>query len=56
MADIFTKTLTFNDILTTTDTTLREKSAEIYLEQRNFVLILQPKRIFLCDKEKIYLG
>ena len=31
--------------------TLREKSAYIYLEQRKFVLILQPKRIFLCNKE-----
>ena len=30
----------------------REKSAKIYLKQKKIVLVLQPKRIFLCNKEK----
>ena len=31
--------------------TLREKSDSIYFEQRKFVLVSQPKRIFVCNKE-----
>ena len=44
--------LNLGSLLPTMVFTLREKSAQIYLGQTKFVIVLQPKRIFRCNKEK----
>ena len=49
---IIISVLTFTS--TITSTTLEEKSTYIYLEQRKFTLILQPKRLFLCNTKNLF--